>query len=87
MCVDCVGEDLKYLHVRNGLVELFNSLFMCRNLKAVVQVRTPRQDKASVDPSQVRGVEVHLQSVQFEGLEDVEGRLAELSKNGTELLF
>ena len=59
---------------------------MCRNLKAVVQVRAPRQDEASVNPSQIRGVEVQLQSVQFEHLEDIEGRLAELTKNGTQPL-
>ena len=59
---------------------------MCRNLKAVVQVRAPRQDEASVNPSQIRGVQVQLQSVQFEGLDDIEGRLAEVTKNGTQPL-
>ena len=73
---------MEFLHERNGLGELFNSLFMCHALKGVVQVRAPRQDKMSVDPAQIRGVEVQLRSIQFEGLQDVEQKLAELSKSG-----
>jgi len=74
---------MKYLHVRNGLGEFLNSIFMLRSLKSVVQVRTARQDKQpQEDLSHVRGSEIDLRTVQFQGVEDIQGKLAELTRKG-----
>ena len=73
---------MEHLNTRNGLVEFFNVLFMCRTLKSVVQVRVVRQDKSMEDHSKIRGTEVALRSVQFQGVQDIEEKLSELQKHG-----
>jgi hypothetical protein len=74
---------LENLNTRNGLVEFFNVLFLCRTLKSVVQVRVVRQDKSMEDHNKIRGTEVALRSVQFQGVQDIEEKLSELQKHGT----
>jgi hypothetical protein len=73
---------LEHQTVRHGLVELFNSVFMCRTLKTVVQTRTTRQDKSMEDHSKLRGVEVTLRSLQFDGVTNIEERLLDLTRDG-----
>jgi len=74
---------MKRLHVRNGLGEFLNSIFMLRSLKSVVQVRTARLDKQpQEDLTNARGSEIELRTVQFQGIEDIEGKLAELTRKG-----
>lgn len=80
-----IGGDLEHLHIRNGLGELFSSLFMCRILRSVVQVRTARQDKSIEDHTNIRGVEVDLRTLEFKGLPDIEDKLDELTREGTYL--
>jgi hypothetical protein len=77
-----VGGDLEYLHIRNGLGELFSAMFMTRTLRSVVQVRAERQDKSMEDHSKIRGVEIDLRTLEFKGLQDIEGKLDELTKQG-----
>jgi hypothetical protein len=73
---------MQFLNVRNGLGELFNSLFLCRTMKTVVQVRTVRQDKPDEDHSLTRGVSVVLRSIQFQGIHDIEGKLRDFERQG-----
>jgi len=82
-----VGENLDHQSIRHGLVELFNSVFTYRTLKTVVQTRTTRQDKSLEDHSKLRGVEVTLRSVEFEGVTNIEEKLLELTRQGTSRLF
>lgn len=80
---------MKFLHSRNGVGEFFNSIFMLRCLKSVVQVRTARQDKQPVeeDLTNVRGSEVELRTVQFQGVENIEEKLDELAGKGIGSFF
>lgn len=73
---------MEYLHIRNGLGELFTALYMVRTLRAVVQTRVVRQDKSMEDHSKIRGVEVSLRSIQFKGVQDIEEKLDILTKKG-----
>ena len=82
-----VGENLDHQTIRHGLVELFNSVFTYRTLKTVVQTRTTRQDKSMEDHSKLRGVEVTLRSVEFEGVTNIEEKLLELTRQGTSRLL
>lgn len=82
LCANRVGSDLQFLNTRNGLVEFFNVLFMCRTMKSVVQVRAVRQDKSMEDHSKLRGTEVSLKSVQFQAVQDIEQKLSDLQKHG-----
>lgn len=76
------GEDMDHLHVRNGLGELFGSLFMVRTIRTVVQVRVARQDKSMEDHTEIRGVEMDLRTIQFKGVQDIEEKLKELTNKG-----
>jgi len=77
---------MKHLHVRNGLGEFFNSIFMLRSLKSAVQVRTVRQDKQpEEDLANVRGSDIDLRTVQFQGVEDIERKLDELTRKGSKI--
>jgi hypothetical protein len=73
---------MEHLHVRNGLGELFQSLFMFRTIRSIVQVRVVRQDKSMEDNSKVRGVELDLRSIQFKGVENIEEKLDDLTRRG-----
>jgi hypothetical protein len=77
------GEDMEHLRVRNGLGELFSALYMTRSLRSVIQVHTARQDKSMQDYSKIRGVEVDLRSLQFNGVQDIEATLDDLTKKGS----
>jgi hypothetical protein len=55
---------------------------MSRSVKSVVQVRAVRQDKLMEDFSKIRGVEMSLRSIQFRGVEDINEKLEELTKQG-----
>jgi hypothetical protein len=77
-----VGENLEHQNSRHGLVEMFNSVFTCRTLKSVVQTRTVRQDKSMEDYSKIRGVEVTLRSLQFDGVTNIEEKLLDLTREG-----
>ena len=79
-------EDMEHLQTRNGLVELFTVLFMTRTLRQVVQVRSARQDKSMEDHSKIRGDEIKLRTVQFKGVDNIEERLKEFSKQGISLI-
>jgi len=57
---------------------------MCRTMKQVVQVRTARQDKSMEDLSKVRGTEVTLRSMQFDGVEDIEEKIKYLTDQGSD---
>lgn len=76
------GENLEHQSARPGLVELFNSVFTCRTLKTVVQTRTARVEKSMEDHSKLRGVEVTLRSVQFEGVTNIGEKLLDLTREG-----
>ena len=78
-----VGENLEHQKARPGLVELFNSVFTYRTLKTVVQTRTARREKSMEDHSKLRGVEVRLQSLQFDGVTNIEEKLLDLTREGT----
>lgn len=82
-----VVDDITYLHSRNGLVELFNVLFMCRSLKQVVQTRTARQDKSMEDFIKIKGAEVSLRTIQFDGVEDIDERIKYLTDQGSDRLI
>lgn len=71
------------LRVRNGLGVLFSALYMTRSLRSVVQVRAARQDKSMEDYSNIRGVVVDLRSLQFNGVQDIEATLEDLTKKGS----
>lgn len=73
---------MEYLHVRNGLGELFQSLFMLRTMRSIVQVRVGRQDKSMEDHGKVRGLELELHSIQFKGVENIEEKLDNLTRRG-----
>ena len=77
------GEDMEHLRVRNGLGELFSALYMTRSLRSVVQVRAARQDKSMEDYSKIRGVRVDLRSLQFNGVQEIEAILDDLTKKGS----
>ena len=77
------GEDMEPLRVRNGLGELFSALYMTRSLRSVVQVRAARRDKSMEDYSKIRGVAVDLRSLQFNGVQDIEATLNDLTKKGS----
>jgi hypothetical protein len=79
---------MKYVHIRNGIGEFFNSLFLYRALRSVVQVRTVRQDKQVVeeDLTSVRGAELELRTVQFDGVQNIEEKLDELTRKGSRAL-
>ncbi len=77
-----VGDNLEHQNARHGLVELFNSVFTCRTLKSVAQTRTVRQDKSMEDHSKIRGVEVTLRSLQFDGVTKIEEKLSDLTREG-----
>jgi hypothetical protein len=79
---------MKHVHVRNGIGEFFNSLFLYRALKSIVQVRTVRQDKQFVeeDLTNMRGAEVELRTVQFQGVQSIEEKLDELTRKGRSVL-
>lgn len=77
------GEDMDHLRVRNGLGELFSALYMTRLLRNVVQVRAARQDKSMEDYSKIRGAEVDLRSLQFDGVQDIETTLDDLTTKGS----
>jgi hypothetical protein len=79
---DTVSGDLEFLKKRNGLGELITALWLCRTMRSVVQVRYARQDKSMEDYTKIKGVEVHLRTIQFKGLEDIQGKLADLTKQG-----
>jgi hypothetical protein len=75
---------MRHLRARNGLGEFFTSVFTTRTLKGVTQVRIPRDDKQTTDHSNVKGVEVDLRTVQFNGIPDIETKLDELERKGTQ---
>jgi hypothetical protein len=77
------GEDMEPLRVRNGIGELFSALYMTRSLRSVVQVRAARQDKSMEDYGKIRGVAVDLRSLQFNGVQDIEATLDDLTKKGS----
>jgi len=73
---------MEFLHARNGLGELFNSIFMNRCVKSVVQVRSVRQDKSEEDFTKIRGIEVRLRTIQFGGVQNIQEKLNNLSNQG-----
>ena len=73
---------MKHLHERNGLAEFLTSIFTTRTLKGVTQVRSPRDDKQRTDLSNVKGVEIDLRTVQFNGIRDIQTKLDELERKG-----
>jgi hypothetical protein len=74
---------MTYLRTRNGLAELCNVLFMCRTMKQVIQTRTARQDKSMEDFNKIKGTEVTLRTMQFDGIMDIEQRLKYLTDQGS----
>jgi len=78
-----VGKDMYHLHIREGLVELFNRLFRYPTMKSVVQVLSKSGD-TSIDRTKVRGVEVSLRSLEFKGIQDIDETLGELDRNGVD---
>jgi hypothetical protein len=73
---------MRHLGARNGLGEFFTSIFTTRTLKGVTQVRTPIDDKQTTDLSNVKGVDVDLRTVQFNGIPDIQTKLDELERKG-----
>jgi hypothetical protein len=61
------------------MVVLSNLLFRCQTLKSVVQVSSTL---SSAESFKGRGVEVALRSLEFKGIENIDERLNELSRDG-----
>ena len=83
---DTVSEDLKFLKKRNGVGELMSALFLLRTMRGIAQVRCARQDKSMEDHTKIRAVGVHLRTIQFKGVEDIEAKLEGLSKHGINIV-
>lgn len=77
-----IVNDMTHLESRNGFVELCNILFMCRSMRQIVQVRSARQDKSMEAQSKIRGTELKLRSIQFDGVENIGERLKYLAEQG-----
>jgi hypothetical protein len=61
------------------MVVLSNLLFRCQTLKSVIQVGSTL---SSAESFKGRGVEVALRSLEFKGIENIDERLKEFSRDG-----